>query len=60
MLDIENEKRLDKLRKEFIASVSHELKTPISIIQGYAQGLVENVANEEDKNFYCEVIMEEV
>lgn len=59
MLDIENEKRLDKLRKEFIASVSHELKTPISIIQGYAQGLVENVANEEDKNFYCEVIMEE-
>lgn len=59
MIDIENEKRLDKLRKEFIASVSHELKTPISIIQGYAQGLVENVANEEDKNFYCEVIMEE-
>lgn len=60
MEDIENEKRLDKLRKEFIASVSHELKTPIAIIQGYAQGLMENVAgNEEDRNFYCEVIVEE-
>lgn len=58
-IDIENEKELDKLRKEFIAYVSHELKTPIAIIQGYAQGLMENVATEEDKNFYCEVIVEE-
>lgn len=57
--DIENEKRLDKLRKEFVACVSHELKTPIAIIQGYAQGLIENIANEEDRNFYCEVIVEE-
>ena len=49
----------DKLRKEFVACVSHELKTPIAIIQGYAQGLMENVANEEDRNFYCDVIVEE-
>ena len=48
MEDIENEKRLDKLRKEFIASVSHELKTPIAIIQGYAQGLMENIAETEE------------
>ena len=60
MEDIENEKRLDKLRKEFIASVSHELKTPIAIIQGYAQGLMENITEtEEDRNFYCEIIVEE-
>ena len=60
MEDIENEKRLDKLRKEFIASVSHELKTPIAIIQGYAQGLMENIAEtEEDRKFYCEIIVEE-
>lgn len=57
--DIEKEKKLDKLRKEFVACVSHELKTPIAIIQGYAHGLVENVANEEDRNFYCDVIIEE-
>lgn len=60
MEDIENEKRLDKLRKEFIASVSHEIKTPIAIIQGYAQGLMENIAEtEEDRKFYCEIIVEE-
>ena len=60
MEDIENEKRLDKLRKEFIASVSHELKTPIAIIQGYAQGLMENIAETEvDRKFYCEIIVEE-
>lgn len=58
--DIEKEKEMDKLRKEFVAYVSHELKTPIAIIQGYSQGLMENVATEEDRNFYCEVIVEEV
>lgn len=57
--DIEKEKKIDKLRKEFVACVSHELKTPIAIIQGYAQGLMENVANEEERNFYCEVIIDE-
>lgn len=57
--DIEKEKNLDKLRKEFVACVSHELKTPVAIIQGYAQGLLENVATEEDRDFYCNVIIEE-
>lgn len=57
--DIEYEKKIDKSRQEFIAYVSHELKTPIAIIQGYAQGLMENITTEEDKNFYCEIIMEE-
>lgn len=57
--DIEYEKKIDKSRKEFIAYVSHELKTPIAIIQGYAQGLMENITTEEDRNFYCEVIIEE-
>lgn len=57
--DIEREKRLDDFRKEFIASVSHELKTPIAIVQGYAQGLLENVMNKEDIQFYCETIIEE-
>jgi len=57
--DIEKEKRLDNLRKEFIANVSHELKTPIAIIQGYAQGLLENVVSENDVQFYCETIIEE-
>ena len=58
--DIEKEKKIDAMRKEFISSVSHELKTPIALIQGYAEGLKDNiVTDEENKNFYCEVITDE-
>jgi signal transduction histidine kinase len=58
--DIEKERKIDEMRKEFISSVSHELRTPLSVIQGYAEGLVSNVAeNQEDRKFYCDVIMQE-
>jgi signal transduction histidine kinase len=60
MEDIEKERKIDELRKEFISNVSHELKTPIALIQGYAEGLKVNVnENEDDKNFYCDVIIDE-
>ena len=36
--DIENERTIDNLRQTFISGISHELKTPIAIIQGYAEG----------------------
>jgi len=58
--DIEKERKIDEMRKEFISNVSHELKTPIALIQGYAEGLKVNVnEKEEDKCFYCEVIIDE-
>lgn len=58
--DIDKERELEKLRREFVANVSHELKTPVFLIQGYAEGLKTNLAdNEERKEFYCDVIMEE-
>ncbi len=58
--DINYERQLDKMRKEFVSNVSHELKTPIFLLQGYAEGLKTNIADgEEKKNFYCDVIMEE-
>lgn len=58
--DIEKKSKIDEMRKQFISDVSHELKTPISLIQGYAEGLVENVnSDEESKNFYAEVILDE-
>ena len=58
--DIEKKQKIDEMRKEFISSVSHELKTPIALIQGYAEGLKVNVIeDEENKNFYCDVIVDE-
>lgn len=58
--DIEKERKIDEMRKEFVSSVSHELRTPLSVIQGYAEGLISNVAeSEEDRKFYCDVIMRE-
>ncbi len=57
-LDIERKDRIDKLRKEFVSNVSHELKTPISLILGYAEGLKVRV-NETEKDMYCDVIVDE-
>ena len=48
------------MRKEFLSHVSHELKTPIALVQGYAEGLRDNINDdEESKNFYCDVIVDE-
>lgn len=59
-IDIQKKNEIDEMRKEFLSNVSHELKTPISLIQGYAEGLMENVnEDEENRNFYCEVIIDE-
>lgn len=58
--DIEKREQIDEMRKEFLANVSHELKTPIALIQGYAEGLQEGIsADEADREFYCEVIVDE-
>ena len=58
--DIEEKERVDAMRREFIANVSHELKTPIALIQGYAEGLRDNVNEDpESRNDYCDVIIDE-
>ncbi len=58
--DIEHKEEVDKMRKEFISNVSHELKTPIALIQGYAEGLEECVNDDaESREFYCSVIADE-
>ena len=58
--DIEKKEKIDTMRTEFIGNVSHELKTPIALIQGYAEGLKEGITDDPDSRaFYCEVIMDE-
>ena len=58
--DIEEKSQIDEMRKSFISDVSHELKTPIALIQGYSEGLLENVnTDEESRKFYAEVILDE-
>ena len=59
--DIEEKSKIDEMRKSFISDVSHELKTPIALIQGYSEGLIENVnTDEESRKFYAEVILDEI
>ncbi len=58
--DIEEKIQIDEMRKEFLSNVSHELKTPLALILGYAEGLAECVnEDEESRNYYCEVIQDE-
>lgn len=56
--DIEKERRLEEGRKQFIANASHELKTPIAIIQGYAEG-IRFAQTKQDTEEYSAVIIEE-
>ncbi len=58
--DIKEKEQIDDMRREFLSHVSHELKTPIALIQGYAEGLKANLFDdEESKNFYTDVIIDE-
>jgi len=58
--DIRRKEAIDEMRKDFIANVSHELKTPIALIQGYAEGLNEGLCeDEESRKYYTEVILDE-
>ena len=58
--DIAEKTQIDEMRKEFLSNVSHELKTPIALIQGYAEGLKDNISDDpESREFYCDVIIDE-
>lgn len=58
--DIAQKEKMEDMRNEFLGNVSHELKTPIALIQGYAEGLKEGVNDDpESREFYCDVIIDE-
>ncbi|MER2058203.1 MAG: ATP-binding protein [Niallia sp.] len=58
--DMTEERKLDKLRIDFIANISHELRTPISMLQGYSEAIVDNIAeSEEEKREMARIIYDE-
>ena len=58
--DIDKKTEIDEMRRDFLSNVSHELKTPIALIQGYAEGLKDCVNDDaESRDFYCDVIVDE-
>lgn len=60
LIDIEQKTQIDEMRKDFLSNVTHELKTPIALIQGYTEGLKDNINEDaESREFYCEVIIDE-
>ncbi|MBC5627420.1 HAMP domain-containing histidine kinase [Clostridium sp. NSJ-6] len=57
--EIERERNLENMRKDFVTSVSHDLKTPIGIIGGYAEALKDDIVTGEDRKIYLETIIDE-
>ena len=58
--DIEQKEKMENMRNEFLGNVSHELKTPLALIQGYAEGLKDGITDDpESMEFYCDVIIDE-
>lgn len=57
--DLKEKEKIDEMRKSFVSDISHELKTPIALIQGYAEGLKYSIADNESRDFYCQTIIEE-
>jgi len=56
--DIERKEQIEQIQREFISDISHELKTPLSIIRSYAEGLRDRVA-EEKRSMYTDIIIDE-
>ncbi|MCE5089911.1 sensor histidine kinase [Staphylococcus devriesei] len=60
MHDITNLKKLENLRREFVTNVSHELKTPITSIKGFAETLIEGAKNDEQSlEMFLNIILKE-
>ncbi|MCR5234291.1 MAG: HAMP domain-containing histidine kinase [Lachnospiraceae bacterium] len=60
MSELNRKSEAEEMRKEFLSNVSHELKTPIALIQGYSEGLKDCVNTDcESRDYYCDVIIDE-
>jgi two-component system, OmpR family, phosphate regulon sensor histidine kinase PhoR len=54
--DISELRRVDQIRRDFVANVSHELRTPLTAIRGYVEALSEDDTNADDKRRFLEII----
>ena len=59
MSDLGEQQRADRIRREFTANVSHELKTPLTSISGYAEMIENGMAKEDDVGVFAERIRRE-
>ncbi|MEA0563453.1 sensor histidine kinase [Lysinibacillus irui] len=50
--DIEKEREIETKRREFFATVAHELKTPLTVIKGYVEGMLYNIGPYQDRDKY--------
>lgn len=57
--DMTEQRKLEKLRSDFIANVSHELRTPIAMLQGYSEAIIDDVGSEEERNEMIKIIYDE-
>ncbi|WP_271749671.1 sensor histidine kinase [Cohnella sp. JJ-181] len=56
--DVEEKERSERLRKELIANISHELKTPLGIVKGFAEGLQDGVADDKRERYLSLIVTE--
>jgi two-component system, OmpR family, sensor histidine kinase ResE len=58
--DVTEERKLDRLRKDFVANVSHELRTPLSMLQGYSEALLDGFDDDpESRKELTSIILDE-
>lgn len=57
-VEMEEKRRSEQLRKELIANISHELKTPLGIVKGFAEGLQDGVASDKKDRYLNHIVNE--
>ncbi|WP_176461938.1 HAMP domain-containing sensor histidine kinase [Anaeromicrobium sediminis] len=57
--DMEKERQQENIRREFVANISHELKTPLGVIKSFSEGIKDGIY-EKKRDYYLDVIIDEV